>query len=61
MDIDGDGVVLPTTDGLLMARVSAGLSGSAVTTGALGGNATRSSWAAIRDYLAITCSMNVAP
>ncbi len=61
MDIDGDGVVLPTTDGLLMARVSAGLSGSAVTTGALGGNATRSAWAAIRDYLTITCSMKVAP
>ncbi|TAG80449.1 MAG: hypothetical protein EAZ21_08180 [Betaproteobacteria bacterium] len=61
MDIDGDGVVLPTTDGLLMARVSAGLSGNAVTTGALGGNAIRSSWPAIRNYLAITCSMKVAP
>lgn len=61
MDVDGDGIVSPTTDGLLLSRISTGLSGTAVISGALGNNATRGTWDAIRDYLAIHCSMKVAP
>jgi hypothetical protein len=45
----------------MLTRISAGLSGSAVISGALGGNATRNTWDAIRDYLAINCSMKVTP
>jgi len=57
MDIDGDGKVLPTTDGLLLARASAGLTGSAVTTGAIGVGATRNTWPLVRDYLVTQCGM----
>lgn len=62
MDIDGDGKVSPTTDGLLLARASAGMTGNAVTTGAVGVGAQRSTWAAIRDYLVMQCGMTtIAP
>jgi len=62
MDIDGDGKVSPTTDGLMLARASAGLTGSAVTSGALGAGSQRSTWAAIRDYLVMQCGMTtIAP
>ena len=57
MDIDGDGKVLPTTDGLLLARASAGLTGTAVTAGAIGGGAQRTTWATIREYLVMQCDM----
>ena len=57
MDIDGDGKVLPTTDGLLLARASAGLTGNAVITGAIGAGALRTTWPQIRDYLITQCGM----
>jgi hypothetical protein len=60
-DIDGDGVALPTTDGVILTRVSLGLSGSAVIANAVVANATRTTWAAIRDHLAIDCGMQVTP
>jgi uncharacterized delta-60 repeat protein len=60
-DIDGDGKVLPTTDGLLLARASAGLTGNAVISGAVGVGAQRSTWPAIRDYLITQCGMAIAP
>jgi uncharacterized delta-60 repeat protein len=56
-DIDGDGKVLPTTDGLLLARASLGMTGSSVTSGAVGAGALRSTWPAIRDFLITQCGM----
>ena len=60
-DIDGDGKVLPTTDGLLLARVAAGLTGNAAISGAVGAGAARNTWPLIRDYLITQCGMVVAP
>jgi len=61
MDIDGDGKVLPTTDGLLLARISAGFTGANALSGALGNGATRNTWPKIRDYLVSQCGVNVSP
>jgi uncharacterized delta-60 repeat protein len=60
-DIDGDGKVLPTTDGLLLARASAGLTGNSVISGAIGAGAQRNTWPTIRDYLIAQCGMVIAP
>ncbi len=57
MDIDGDGVVLGTTDALLLARASMGLGGTAVTQNAIGAGALRPDWADVRGYLAALCRM----
>jgi len=51
LDIDGDCIVDPLTDGLLLTRAMIGLTCTAVTNNAIGANATRTSWAQIRLYL----------
>ena len=51
LDIDGDCIVDPLTDDLLLARAMMGLTGTAVITNAIGANATRTSWAQMRLYL----------
>jgi uncharacterized delta-60 repeat protein len=56
-DIDGDGKVLATTDGLLLARASLGMTGNVVLSGALGLGAQRNTWEEIRDYLITQCGM----
>ena len=57
-DIDGDGRVLATTDGLMLSRVAAGMSGNAVLQGVqFAPNATRTTWPSIRDYLSIHCGI----
>ncbi len=61
MDIDGDGLVKPTTDGLILARVSLGLKGSAALAGALGAGASRTTWGQVLDYLVDQCGMNLLP
>jgi uncharacterized delta-60 repeat protein len=62
MDIDGDGRVLGTTDAIIHARVSAGLSGAAVMNGlSFAPNATRTTWPDIRDYLGNHCGVQVGP
>jgi hypothetical protein len=48
---DGDGVVLPLTDGLLALRYMFNFSGASLTTGAVGGACTRCSAATIVVYL----------
>jgi alpha-tubulin suppressor-like RCC1 family protein len=58
MDIDGDGVVNPLTDGLLMTRAAAGMSGTTVTNNAIGAQATRRDWRGIRAYLNGPCGMS---
>ena len=61
MDIDGDGRVLSTTDALILARVSLGMSGVPVMAG-ITTNGARNTWPAIRDYLVDQCAMTgVAP
>ncbi|MCX8098014.1 MAG: S8 family serine peptidase [Casimicrobiaceae bacterium] len=57
LDLDGDGAVRATTDGLLLLRVALGRTGNPATTGALGPTAARSTWSAIRDYLNAQCGL----
>ena len=59
LDIDGDGRVLPTTDGLLLLRVALGLTGNAVVAGAIGQGAIRQSWLDVRGYLNGSCGMTL--
>ena len=54
-DLDGNGVVSPLTDGLLAIRMAMGLTGTALTSGALGACATRTTYAAIRAYMNRNC------
>lgn len=61
LDIDGDGAILATTDALLFARISLGLTGSAVTASVnFPETATRKTWTAIRDHLVTQCGMTLA-
>ncbi len=60
LDIDNDGKILPTTDGLLLSRAAAGLTGNAVISGAIGAGALRNDWPKIRDYLVTQCGMVIA-
>jgi hypothetical protein len=55
MDIDADGQILATTDGLLMTRYLLGIRGPALTAGALGAAAARTAPAAIEAYIAAPC------
>lgn len=57
LDLDDDGLVRPMTDGLMLLRVSLGLSGTAVTNGAVNAAGTRKTWAAIRTYLNANCNL----
>lgn len=51
LDIDGNCIVDPLTDSLLLTRAMIGMTGTAVTNNAIGANATRTSWAQIRLYI----------
>ena len=52
LDVDGNGVTQPLTDGLLILRYLFGFSGSTLTTGAVGGGCTRCTSGDIVNYLA---------
>ena len=52
LDVDGNGVVDALTDGLLIMRYLFGLSGAALTQGAIGPRATRITDTQLQDYLA---------
>ncbi len=56
MDIDGNGRVDATTDGLLLTRYMLGLRGTALVSGALGAGASRTLPADIENYLATPCA-----
>ena len=60
-DIDGDGQVLATTDGLMLLRVALGLTGDAVVLNATAAGAPRVTWADVRPYLVTNCGLTVAP
>jgi hypothetical protein len=61
LDLDGNGATDALTDGLLQMRALFGLTGAAVTNGALGTSPTRPNWTAIRNYLNANCGTNFAP
>ena len=48
------------TDGLLIMRAMFGLTGLAVTHGAIGGEASRTTWPEIRQFLNEDCGTNFA-
>jgi subtilisin family serine protease len=58
MDIDGDGQILTTTDGLILMRAMMGMSGTAVSSAAAPGS-PRSDWLSIRAYLVGVCGMTL--
>jgi hypothetical protein len=60
LDVDGNSAVDALTDGLLLMRAMFGLTGSAVTQGAVAGNGTRKDWASIRGFLNNQCGGNFA-
>jgi hypothetical protein len=51
LDVDGNGVNEPLTDGLLVLRARFGFSGFSLTIGAVGANCTRCDSATILSYL----------
>ncbi|TAG05010.1 MAG: Ig-like domain repeat protein [Betaproteobacteria bacterium] len=58
LDLDGNGVIEPVTDGLLLLRALLGFTGSAVTDNALGaGRKSRGTWPLIRDHLIDVCQL----
>lgn len=48
LDLDGNGTIDPLTDGVMIARALLGLTDAAVTSGAIGPNAQRTTWAQIQ-------------
>jgi hypothetical protein len=61
-DLDGDGKILATTDGLMLLRALLGMTGTSVTARALpSATPPRSTWSAIRQHLNTTCGMSFAP
>jgi uncharacterized delta-60 repeat protein len=60
LDVDGDGQVLATTDLLIVNRINSGMSGPEVLQGINLTGKPRSTWSAIRSYLAAQCGMQTA-
>ena len=56
MDIDGDGQVHSTTDGLIIMRAMLGMRDTAVSSAAVPGS-PRSTWTDIREFLVTSCGM----
>ncbi len=62
LDVDGNGLVQPLTDGLMLLRAMLGLKLTAVTNGAIGtGTPSRTTWATIQPFLNANCGTNFAP
>ncbi|MEO8132916.1 MAG: SBBP repeat-containing protein [Betaproteobacteria bacterium] len=61
LDIDGNGARDALTDGLMLLRAMFGLTGTSVTSNAVGVGATRTSWAQIQAYLNGNCGTSFAP
>jgi len=56
LDVDGDGSIHATTDGLILTRVMLGMTGAAVSSAAAPGS-PRSTWTDIRNYLNSNCAL----
>lgn len=59
-DVDGDGVISAATDGVMIARLLAGFSGSAVTADVANSAGARPTWASINTYVGSTCALLTA-
>ena len=59
LDIDGDGVVNATTDGLILLRAMLGFTGTSALANAVAPGAARTTWGQVRDYLFDQCRMAV--
>jgi hypothetical protein len=60
LDIDGNTIIDALTDGLMLLRAMFGLTGTSVTSNAVGPGATRSTWAQVRSYLNGNCATSFA-
>jgi hypothetical protein len=60
LDVDGNGAKDALTDGLLIVRAMFGLTGTAVTDGAVGADAARTTWAQIQPYFNGNCGTHFA-
>ncbi len=59
-DLDGDGLMTATIDGLINMRVMLGMTGPAIVNGiTFPPTATRNTWPLIRDYLVTQCGMSL--
>ena len=58
MDVDGDGLVLPTTDGLILMRAMMGMKDAAVVS-AVSPTALRKTWTDVRRYLVDVCMITL--
>lgn len=58
LDVDASGSTSPASDGVMLLRAMFGLTGTAVTNGAVMGSRT---WADIRNYLNTQCGGSFAP
>jgi hypothetical protein len=61
LDVDGNKSVDALTDGLMILRAMFGLTGTSVTSNAVGAGATRASWASIQPYLNGACGTSFSP
>jgi hypothetical protein len=61
LDVDANGSIDARTDGLILLRAMFGLTGTAVTNGAIGPEAGRPTWTQIQPYLNTNCGTNFAP
>ena len=61
LDIDGNGTINPVSDGLMLVRAMLGLTGTAVTDGAISGSPPRNTWALIQPYLNGHCGTSFLP
>ncbi len=61
LDADGNGAIDALTDGLLIMRAMFGLTGTAVTSNAIGGGVpTRTTWVQLRDFFNGSCGASFA-
>jgi hypothetical protein len=61
LDVDGNHSLDALTDGLVIVLAMFGLTGTAVTYAAIGGGATRTTWAQIQPWLNGNCGTSFAP
>ena len=61
LDVDGNNIQDALTDGLIIIRALFGLTGTAVTNGAIGAGAARTTWAQLQPYFNGNCGTNFAP
>lgn len=62
LDLDGSGgAPHALSDGLMLVRAMLGLTGTAVTNGAISGSPPRNTWPLIRQYLNDRCGANYSP